>query len=414
MRRIIASLDLGSSSIKLLVGEMHKDKLNVLACVDVVSQGIKQGFIINQESAMLALKDAFKKAETMVGLPIRKVIVCVPAYNTDCFVSTGSVTIKNEDKVITSNDIIRSMQLSIYKKVEDNKDVVSIMPTKFIIDDNDTVKNPINMIGNKLTIKDVVTTIPKKNSETIIRCLENINVKVVDICISPLADFYSFQTPEYNKTYCAVVNIGQSNTVVSIFNKGILAACEVLDIGTNNVDNDIAYIFKINKKDANYLKEHFVNLDINSASPSETVDMNDVNETSFKINQYDISAVVISRLHQIFNLIKKQINLLTKKEISYIIFSGGVSELKNFETLLLEEFGNKAILGNVTELGARNNKYSVVSGMIKYYDTRLRLRNGTFGLFTDEELEELGGKQKRINISDNSLLGKIFGLFFDN
>ncbi len=52
--------------------------------------------------------------------------------------------------------------------------------------------------------------------------------------------------------------------------------------------------------------------------------------------------------------------------------------------------------------------------MIKYYDTRLRLRNGNFGLFTDDELEELGGKQKRINISDNSLLGKIFGLFFDN
>ena len=127
-----------------------------------------------------------------------------------------------------------------------------------------------------------------------------------------------------------------------------------------------------------------------------------------------MSAVVISRLHQLFNLIKKQINLLTKKEISYIIFSGGISELSNFESLIIQEFGNKAILGNVTELGARNNKYSVVTGMIKYYDTRLRLRNGNFGLFTEEELEELVGKQRRINISDNSLLGKIFGLFFDN
>ena len=410
----MASLDLGSNSIKLLVGEMQKGKLIVLACVDVVSQGIKQGFIINQESATLALKDAFKKAETMIGLPIRKVIVSVPSYNADCFLSSGSVTIKSDDKVINSNDVIRSMQLSIFKKVDENKDVISIMPTKFIIDDADTVKNPINMIGNKLTIQDVVTTIPKKNSETILKCLENIGIQVVDICISPIADFFAFQKPDYNRSCGAVVNIGHSNTIVSIFNKGILVSCEVLDIGTNNVDNDIAYIFKINKKDANYLKERFVNLDIHSADPSDSITMNDVNNNEVKINQYDISAVVISRLHEIFNLIKKQINLLTKKEISYIIFSGGVSELKNFESLMTEEFGNKAILGNVTELGARNNKYSVVCGMIKYYDTRLRLRNANFSLFTEDELEELGGKQKRINISDNSLLGKIFGLFFDN
>ena len=409
----MASLDLGSSSIKLLVGEMQKNKLNVLACVDVVSQGIKQGYIINSESAALALKDAFTKAETMIGLPIRKVIVNVPAYNTECFLSNGSVTIKNEDKVITSNDVIRAMQLSIYKKVDENKDVVSIMPTKFIIDD-DIVTNPINSIGNKLTIQDVVTTIPKKNSEAIIKCLDSINVKVVDICISPLADFFAFQKPDYLKTCGAVINIGQSNTTVSIFNKGILAACEVLDIGTNNVDNDIAYIFKINKKDANYLKEKFVDLDIHSANPSEVVFVNDVNDAPAKINQYDISAVVVSRLHQIFGLVKKQINLLTKKEISYIIISGGISELQNFESLINEEFDRKAILGNVEELGARNNMYSVVVGMIKYYDTRLKLRNGNFGLFTEDELEELSGKQKRINISDNSLLGRIFGLFFDN
>jgi cell division ATPase FtsA len=127
-----------------------------------------------------------------------------------------------------------------------------------------------------------------------------------------------------------------------------------------------------------------------------------------------MSAVVISRLEQIFGLIKKQINLLTKKEISYIIFSGGVSELSNFSTLITQSFGDRAVLGNVTELGARNNKYSTVIGMIKYYDARLSLRNASFELFTDDELEELGGKKKRLNISDNSLLGKIFGYFFDN
>ena len=87
MRRIIASLDIGSSSIKLLVGEMQKNKLNVLACVDVLSQGIKKGYVVNLESAYLAIKEAFNKAEELIGLPIKKVLVCVPAYNLECFIS---------------------------------------------------------------------------------------------------------------------------------------------------------------------------------------------------------------------------------------------------------------------------------------------------------------------------------------
>ena len=52
--------------------------------------------------------------------------------------------------------------------------------------------------------------------------------------------------------------------------------------------------------------------------------------------------------------------------------------------------------------------------MIKYYDSRLKLRNSEFSIFTSEEEEDLGGKHKKLNISENSLLGKVFGYFFDN
>ena len=414
MRKIIASLDIGTSSIKLIVGEIQKNKLNVLSCVDVISQGIKKGFIVNTESAEFALKEAFKKTEELLGLPIKKVLVSVPPYNLDCFITKGSVTIKSEDKVITHNDIIRAMQASVYKKIDDNKDLVSILPTKFIINDETQTKNPINMVANKLTVNDVAVIIPKKNSENIIKCLEKIGVKVIDIVVSPLADYYEFKTTETNNKVGAIVNIGQSNTVVSIFNKGILTACEVIDMGTSLIDNDIAYVFKIAKKDAEYLKERLVTSDIHMAQPSETIMIKNVSGEDIKINQYDISAVAISRLNEIFSLIKKQINLLTKKEISYIIISGGLSELSHFDRYLDSTFGNVARIGNIPEIGARSNKYSVALGMIKYYNSRLKLRNVEFSIFSIDEQEELSGTHKRVNINENSLLGKIYGYFFDN
>ena len=76
--------------------------------------------------------------------------------------------------------------------------------------------------------------------------------------------------------------------------------------------------------------------------------------------------------------------------------------------------GQTAIVGNIEEIGARSNKYGTAVGMIKYYNSRLKLRNVEFSIFNLEEQEELGGMDKRINISDNSILGKLFGYFFDN
>ena len=68
----------------------------------------------------------------------------------------------------------------------------------------------------------------------------------------------------------------------------------------------------------------------------------------------------------------------------------------------------------VKELGVRDNRYSNVVGAIKYYNSRLKLRNVEISIFDLEQQEELGGTSKKVNISENSLLGKIYGYFFDN
>ena len=414
MRKIMASLDIGSSSIKLVVGEIQKNKLNVLSCVEILSGGIKKGYIVNPESALPLIKEAFAKTEQLIGLPIKKVLINVPSYNLECFMTSGYTTITSEDKVITHKDLIRAMQASVYNKISDNKELVTILPTKYILNDEEVVTNPVNMIANKLTVNAVAVVLPKKNTENIIKCLEKLDIKVVDIVVEPLADYYQFKESSIANKTGAIVNIGQSNTIVSIFNKGILTACEVIDIGASAIDSDLAYVFKISKKEAYDIKEKIVTTDIHLADPAESVLVTDINKESIKINQYDASSVAISRLNEIMGLIKKQINLLTKKEISYIIVSGGISELSNFASYLENYFGSKVKIANVNDMGARHNKYSVVLGTIKYYNSRLKLRNSEFSIFSLEEQEEFGASHKRINLNENSLLGKIFGYFFDN
>ena len=414
MRRIIASLDIGTNTIKLVVGEIVKDRLNILAALDTPSRGIKKGFIVNSESAIEALSEIFNKAEDMLGIKIKKVITTVPSNFADCFLSEGSTTITNEEKVVGPNDIVRAMQASVYNKIQDNMELVTIIPTAFRINDTDVVKNPKNMLADKLTVKSVIVSVPKKNVVPIIKCLERIGVEVVDIALTSLGDYHNFKTKETGKSIGAVINVGDSTTTVSIFNRGVLTNTEVIDLGGQNIDNDIAFVYKIPKSEAKYLKENLSLAHKRLAVPNEAVIVTDKNGESIKVNQYEISEVVMSRLEEMLNLAKKQINLLTKKEISYIIFTGGVTESVDFNLLLEEVFGSNVTLGNVSELGVRDNKYSSSVGLIKYYNSRLKLRNKEFSIFSIEEQEELSGLTKKVNISENSILGKLFGYFFDN
>ena len=413
MRKIIASLDIGSHTIKLVVGEIVKNKLNILACVDTPARGIKKGFIVNPESAIEALADVFKKGEEQIGLPIKKVIVSVPSNGIDCFLSEGYTSITNPEKVITSNDLIRSLQAAVYNKVLDNQELVTILPTKFLVNDTVVTDLPVGMKAEKLKVKAVVVTVPKKNVTPIIRCLEKIGVSVVDVTIGALGDYYEFKDNKNSSEVGAVINIGASKTTVSIFNKGIITASEIIDIGGDNIDYDLGYVYKINRKDSLYIKENIALADKNMAQASESVIVEDKNGDKIKINQYSASEIVMSRLEEILNLAKKQINLLTKKQISYIIITGGVTETTEFKDIVGYIFKD-ATVGNVLEIGARCNKYATSVGLIKYYDSRLRLRNRDFSIFSIEEQENLSGIHKKVNINDNSILGKLFGYFFDN
>lgn len=88
--------------------------------------------------------------------------------------------------------------------------------------------------------------------------------------------------------------------------------------------------------------------------------------------------------------------------------------MANFSLLVEEIFGHQAKIINIRELGVRSNIYSTALGLIKYYDEKTRTQGVDFSIFNDEEIEELSNVNKRINFGENSILGKLFGYFFDN
>ncbi|HOP66013.1 MAG TPA: cell division protein FtsA, partial [Bacilli bacterium] len=362
MRKIIASIDLGSSTIKIVVAEVLKNKLHVLASSDTHSKGIKNGLVINETDVVKSLHEGIKKIEDMLGLKLNKVIVNVPETDAEFCLGEGITTVTNEEKMVDGKDIVRALQASVYNKVPQTEELVSILPLEFMINEEEVVSDPKKLTANKLSVKTVIATAPKINVHNIIKCFEKLGIEVIDITFGSIGDYAVFEDEELNQKIGAIINLGEDTTTVSIFNKGIITNTEVISIGGANIDNDISFIYKITKLDARRLKENLALAHRRYADASETEEVCNKLGENLKINQYEVTEIVMSRLLEIMNLAKKQINLLTKKEISYIIITGGLTEFTDFSLIIEETFGKNAILGVIKDLGVRNNKYSTALG----------------------------------------------------
>ena len=414
MRKVIASIDMGSNSLKLVVGEFLRNKLNILAVSECSSEGIQNGLVTDPELVIESLKNVFEKAETMVGLPIKKVIASVPSQKASFIISEGSTTINNPDGIIRNIDMIRAMQAASYNQIAAEEELASIIPINFKINNDEVVPNPLDLHAENLTVKTVLVTVPKSNVNPLIKCIEKIGVEVLDIALTSSGDYACLKNDTIKNEIGCFINMGSDTTTISILNKGVLLNTKVLELGGRNIDKDLAYVYKLTKSDAKHVKENLCLAHNRLANPSNKMELtNKLGETIW-VDQYEGSSIAQSRLEEILKMAKKEINLLTKKEIHYIMITGGVTEMPDFSLVLESVFGHHAKIASVTDLGARNNKYSTSVGLIKYYENKLRLRNKEFSIFNLEEQEELGGVGRKINFSDNSVLGKLFGYFFDN
>lgn len=408
MKKIYTAIDIGSDTIKFIVGEYFKNKLNILSIHEEKSKGIRKGLIVDPNLAINSIKDGIKEINNNLGINIKKVIVGVPSYNSKFMFVTGEVDISN-DEVITTDNINNLIKTSVYSKVEQEYELITVIPLTFLIDGTKE-DNVIGKTGNKLGIKGIMITAPKKNVYSVLSVMEGVGLEVIDITVSALGDYFEVRNDNLDKKIGAIINLGHETTTVSVFNRGKLMNTETIQLGGINIDKDLAYMFNINIFDAREIKEKF------ASSHKRFIALNDVYEVKntagelIKLNQIEVTEIVMDRLAEILRLAQKQILLLTKQNISYIVITGGLTEIRAFKNLVYEILGKDVIIYTEDTLGARDNKYITSIGMIKYFIDKMETRGREYSMI-DEADEDLLINPNNKSIKGKSSITKIFGNF---
>ena len=407
MKKIYTAIDIGSDTIKFVVGEYYKDKLNILCAHEEKSKGIRKGLIVDPNLAINSIKDGIKEINNNLGINIKKVVVGVPSYNSKFMFVTGEINITED--IITTDNVNNIIKTSVYSKIEQDYELVTVIPIAFFID-GEREEKVVGKAGNKLEMKGIMVTAPKKNIYSVLSVMEGAGLEVVDITISPLGDYFEVKNDSLDKRVGAIINIGHETMNVSVFNRGKLMNTEIIQLGGINIDKDLAYMFNISIFDAREIKERF------ASSHKRFIALNDVYEVKntagevINLNQIEVTEIVMDRLAELLKLAQKQILLLTKQNISYIVITGGLTEIRAFKNLVYEILGKDVIIYTEDTLGVRNNKYTTSIGMIKYFIDKMEVRGREYSSI-DEQDEELLINPNNKNIRGKASITKIFGNF---
>lgn len=409
MRNIYTGIDLGSDSIKIVVAERIERKFQVLASTSVKSLGIKKGLIVDHEMALRSLNQAIYEIEKILGIRINKALVTVPSNNRSIKVVSGTI---DTNGVVSGKDIVSVLQTASENQISEDYVLVSIVPIMFNTEDDKFTKDPVGMDMDKLTVKALLATAPKKQIYDYLSIFGEANIEVEDISFNCISDYYEAKNKKTEETIGAIINVGNDKTDVSIFNKGILIKNSIFNLGSRNIDNDITYIYGTDTNTSRELKEKFAQACKKYADVNEVLEYETEQGEKKIINQYEITEVVEARITELLKLAKKEINDLTNRKISYIIVTGGISELNGFVNIVEDIFGLDGSVLNIQTMGIRNNKYSSAIGMIKYFDEKMRLREKNISLISEDKIKEIEeNKQSMLDLTEETFISKIFGYF---
>ena len=412
MSNIYTGIELGTNSIKIVVAEKVSDQYHVLASVSSPSSGIRNGQVVEIKHAIASVKEALKQISDMLGIKITKVVACVPPTDCKMDIVVGCSNVE-DTSCITGEDISNALSDALRGQDFEEYELITATPISFKVDDKENIKDPKGMSGDVLETRVVISTLPKEGLYRILEVLKLSGVETVDVAFTSTGDYYAIKNKKYDGVVGAIINIGETATNISVFNRGIQIKHAIIPVGSYNVDRDISYVFKVDINEARKLKETFAVSMSSYADSNDLIEVKDNVGERKTISQVGISKIVEARLKEILKFAKNEIKNLTNREIRYIIITGGVSELAGFSYLIEEEFGNLGKVCNISTMGIRQNKFSSAFGVVKYFDDKLALRGKSYNMLNNEDVENLISTGQKLTNNDN-IISKVFGHFFDN
>lgn len=334
--KIISGIDLGTSKVTTIIGQYlnGEDHFNIVAVSSVPALGFRKGQIINLEQATQTITQSIESAERMAGFQINNASVSIAAPHIESINSQGVVAISNPNGEISNTDIDRVIEAAKAVSIPAGKEIIHVIPRKFIVDGQDGVIDPVGMNGIRLEVEAHLILASSPALKNLRKCFDDVGIRIDNLVYSGLSTAKASLTETEKELGVALVDVGGSITSLTIFNEGSPIYSSVIPVGANNVTNDLAIGLRFSIEDAEKVKLKLAKIS-ESKKYEDEIELTHFgidNDEKRKISlQTAINGIIKPRLEEIFSLIYTQIESSGYNRIipAGIVLTGGGSETVN-------------------------------------------------------------------------------------
>ena len=369
---IIVGLDIGTTKICAVVGEVERDEINIIGIGTHPSIGLRKGVVVNIESTVDSIKKAVEEAELMAGCEISSVYAGIAGGHITGFNSRGIVAIKGPE--ITQTDVDRVIDAARAVAIPMDREVIHVLPQEYIVDEQTGIQNPVGMAGVRLEAKIHIVTGAVTSAHNIVKCANRSGLDVCDIVLESLASGESVLSSEEKELGTALLDLGGGTTDLAIFAGNNIKHTFVLALGGNNLTNDIAIGLRAPLVEAEKIKTKFGCCVAGNIGSDEMIEVPGMGgREPRKLQRQILGEILEPRMEEIFTLVNREIYRAGMENLvaSGMVVTGGSSLLEGVTEVAESVFNLPTRLGKprgITGLidVVNNPMYATGVGLVLY------------------------------------------------
>ncbi len=368
---IIVGLDLGTTKICAIVGEVVNGKVEIIGLGSKPSHGLKRGVVVNIERTVESIKLAVELAERMSGCEIQNVNVGIAGGHIKGITGHGMITLRSRE--VTERDVERVIESANALIIPADREIIHVIPREYIVDGEPKIKEPIGMCGIKLETVVHIVTGQVTAAQNLIKCVHLAGMDVSDVILEQIASSEAVLTEDEKEIGVIMIDCGGGTTDLGVFSGGSIKYTENLTLGGDHLDKDIALGLSVSLSEARKLKEKHGIAMQELIDNDEQIKIDGVGKRERYILKSDLAMIIEPRMEEIFNLVKREIE--NNSDIDFLaagaVITGGSVSMEGTVELAEKILAMPVRLGIPRQIGGLQEIisspiYSTGVGLVQY------------------------------------------------
>jgi cell division protein FtsA len=346
-KSLLVGLDIGTSKIACLVGELKDDdQIEIIGIGTHPARGLKKGVVVDIESTVQSIQRAVEAAELMADCEIHSVHVGIAGSHIRSLNSHGITAIKEHE--VNQNDVDRVIEAARAVAIPTDQKILHILPQEFIIDDQEGIREPIGMCGVRLEARVHMVTGAASAAQNIVKCVRRCGLEVDDLVLAQLSSSYAVLGEDEKELGVCVVDIGGGTTDLAVFTDGAIRHTAVIPIAGDQVTNDIAVALRTPTQHAEQIKIQHAYALTQLAPNGDSIEVPSIGDRPpRRLSRQTLAEVVEPRYEELLTLLHNELRRSGFEDViaGGVVLTGGSAKMRGLIELAEEVFHMPVRLG---------------------------------------------------------------------